>query len=202
MATSSSSMIFDVATALSAAASGGLPVTPCMSRCRFRLLVNRTVALSRMANTAVSECGYADFGMRESRSVARTSPLSSSAKAGDPVFQSVSDEPKAAAYWVPAFPDDDGNRMRSKRQQRCRRGVEPQLVALIEMRAHLAAHPRVIVVEPAQFVGVSMLRSIRRRSIGASVSVSNPFIGFSAPAMSAATTSSRFSIRMPKASVL
>ena len=41
---------------------GGLPITPCML-VRFRG-VNRTVALSTLANTPVSECGYSVFGRR------------------------------------------------------------------------------------------------------------------------------------------
>jgi hypothetical protein len=57
-------MVREVArAALSCAALGGLPVTPCIEvRSNF---VNQTVALSLSGDIAVSECRYSVFGRRD-----------------------------------------------------------------------------------------------------------------------------------------
>ena len=103
---------------------------------------------------------------------------------------------EAAAYWIPAFAGMTSADVKATLAPPSRRPATV-LCAVIDMRAHFAADAGMVLVEPVQFVAISMFTSIRRRSIGASVSVSNAFTGFSAPAMSVPTTSSRFSIRMP-----
>ena len=88
---------------------------------------------------------------------------------------------------------------RTALRQRPGRGVEPGLGRRIDQRRQRRAHARVIGVEPADFARRSAGRAATsRRSIGASVSVSNALSGFSAPATAGpSTTSTRFSMRMP-----
>jgi len=71
------------------------------------------------------------------------------------------------------------------------------LVAFVDMRADLVANSCVIVVEPGQLIAAQHVQVDQATIDRRRVSVSKAFTGFSAPAMSVPTTSSRFSIRMP-----
>ena len=205
MVTSSSNMTLDDAGGLSSAASTCRSLRACSKS--DSIAVNPTVTLSVHGNTVVSECRYSVFGTIAfgMRRPGESAPILRSQSGGGcqrPAAILAEQEPSWMGRACADDVSDGGAQLHASLRQRLGRGVEPQLGRLIEMRTHFAAHPGVVVVEPVEFLRLSIVRSIRLRSIGASVSVSKPFIGFSAPAISAATTSSRFSMRMPKASVL
>ena len=184
------------------AAPGGLPITPCIS---VRLRVESTVACSRRR---IRRFGMRLFRFRDGRDMAcgdrsrrgrAQSSVSSSAKARIQYSRGRSSYRRGRGV-LDAPPSRGmtacGETALRKARSGCARDDDAfsaavasssQASSLVERRPHLALHARVIVVEPVQLVlAQHALTSISRRSIGASVSVSNAFIGFSAPAMSAA----------------